>query len=136
MIKIDDDNTTIRITRGNATNSDYNNLAIKCTYYDDTSEEDKAYEFLPTDKLTFIVYNKKGYTKEEVLKVEYVLKDIGYTTSTTCPELPLSVIDTSKFPLSNKAITYWYTLTLNDDTTILGHDEDGAKKIIVYPNAD
>ena len=42
----------------------------------------------------------------------------------------------SRFPLTNKPVTYWYDLVLNETNTIIGYDEDGAKKIIVYPEAN
>ena len=35
--------------------------------------------------------------------------------------------------LTNKPIEYWYEIELNDEETIIGYDEDGAKKLILYP---
>lgn len=136
MIAIDTDLTTIHITRGDKTTGEFNRLCLKCTYYDAVEEEEVEYKFQPTDKISFVVYEKKGYTKCEILRKDFILEDIGYTEETTCPEIPLDEVDTKKFPLKNKATTYWYVITLNDTATILGHDEDGAKKIIVYPEAE
>ena len=136
MIKIDEDQTTIRITRGDVTTSEYNKLALKCTYYNLETGKEEDYVFQLDDKISFVVFEKKGYTKNEVLRKDYILKEIGYTEPTTTPEIMLEEIDTKKFPLTNKPITYWYVITLNDTATILGHDENGAKKIIVYPEAD
>lgn len=131
MIKIDDDLTTIRITRGDKTSSEYNKLVVYCPY-EDTGEYHK---FKPTDKLSIVVFEKKGYTKEEVMRKEYILKDLGYVAETDSVELILTEEDTKVFPKSNKPITYWYDVVLNDSTTIIGYDEDGAKKFIVYPEA-
>ena len=136
MIKIDEDQTTIRLTKGDITTNEYNKLALRCTYYDLTDEEEKDYLFQLTDKISFVVFAKKGYTKEEVLRKDYTGADIGYTEPTTCPELPLTELDTKAFPQTNKPQTYWYDVVLNDTATVIGYDEDGAKKLIVYPEAD
>ena len=91
------------------------------------------YKFNLTDKISFIVYQKKGYTKKEIFRLEYTLKDLGYTEPTDVVEIPLTEELTSKFPLLNKRATYWYDISINDTLTILGCDDEGAKKIIVYP---
>lgn len=137
MIKIDEeDRTTIMLTRGDSTDG-YNNKIAFCSPYYDSSTETIEYQYIqPTDKISFVVYDKKGYTKEEVLRKSYTLKQIGYETQTKYPELVLTSEDTKKFPLKNKATTYWYDIILNDNKTIVGYDEEGAKKIIVYPEAE
>lgn len=133
MIKIDEDQTTIRLTRGDATHSDYNRIAFYFPIWDAEAEEETKYEFQTTDKITFIVYETKGYTKRELLKIEKTLSELGYTAPTETPELQLTSEDTMVFPLENKKHTYNYEIILNDDTTILGSDDEGDKKIIVYP---
>lgn len=133
MTAIGDDRTTIYITRGDTTTGEFNRLAFILPIYNAETQEEELYEFKSTDKITFVAFSKKGYTKTEILRKEYILKDIGYTENTTTPEIPLEGIDTKKFPLTNKAATYWYDIVLNDDLTILGFDGDGSKKIIVYP---
>lgn len=136
MIKIGEDQTTIHLTRGDATGIKHNILAFKYPIYNFQTEEEEDYEFQPTDKISFICLKKKGYTEEEVLRKEYTLKEIGYTAPTTVVEIPLTAEDTKVFPLINKAQTFWYDLVLNDTTTILGFDDEGAKKIIVYPEGE
>lgn len=133
MIRIGEDKTTIYITRGDTTDGEYNKLAFCLPIYNAEKGEDEYYEFKPTDKITFVAFDKKGYTKHEILRKEYVLKDIGYVENTTSPEIPLTEEDTKAFPLKNKSTTYWYDIVLNDTMTILGFDHDGSKKIIVYP---
>lgn len=133
MIKIDEDLTTIRLTRGDATHEDYNQIAVVFPIWNFEDEEEEPYEFQLTDKLTFIVYEMKGYTKNEILKVEKTIAELGYVNPTTAPMIQLTSEDTSTFELTNKPQTYNYEIILNDDTTIIGSDEDGDKKIIVYP---
>ena len=137
MVNIDkDDLTTIHLTRGDVTTGEYNKLAFCATYIDLETEEEEEYEFQLNDKITFVAFEKKGYTKKEVLRKNYTIKELGYIKPTKYPELPLTDIDTKQFPLKDKKQTYWYDLVLNDTATILGMDEDGAKKIIVYPEAE
>lgn len=133
MIAIEE--TTIHLTRGDATQDKYNKLAFNFPIYNFGTKQEENYKFQPDDKITFVVVNKKGYTKEEILRKEYTLRDIGYTEETEIAELPLTEEETKAFPLSDKAQTFWYDLILNDDTTMLGFDNEGAKKIIIYPEA-
>lgn len=135
MIAVDEENT-IYLTRGDSTQRDFNNLAFQFPIYNMGTEQEELYEFKPDDKISFVVVTKKGYTKEEVLRKDYTLKEIGYTEPTTTPEIPLTSEDTKLFELTNKRKTYWYDIVLNDETTILGYDDEGAKKLIVYPEVE
>lgn len=136
MIAIGDDKETIYITRGDTPQDKYNKIAFKFPIYNVKTESEELYEFQLNDKISFVVFEKKGYTKKEIFRKDYKIKNIGYTESTTSPEIILTKEETKMFPLSNKKQTFWYDLVLNDTTTMLGYDEDGAKKIIVYPEAD
>jgi len=130
MIKIEDDNKTLHITRGDATHTDYNCLALQFPIYNVSTGETELYEFQVGDKLRLTFYDKKGYTKRELLSKEYTI-----TEATTTPVIELTSTDTKVFDLTNKRKTYWYDIVLNNDTTIIGVDTDGAAKIIVYPEA-
>ena len=130
---IGEDGKTLHLTRGDATQEEYNKLAFCYPIYNFATEETENYVFQPSDKITFTIYEKKGYPKVELLKKEYTLRDLGYTEGTEYPELILSEEDTKIFPLKNKKQTFWYDVALNDTTTIFGFDEEGAEKIIVYP---
>ena len=33
------------------------------------------------------------------------------------------------------SVTYWYEIELNGDTTLIGYDDEGAKKFVLYPEA-
>lgn len=133
MIKIDEDLTTIRLTRGDKTSSEYNRLVLYIPY---ENEEEQYYMFQLDDKITIAVFEKKGYTKEEIFRKDYIIKDLGYTSPTDTVDLLLTEEDTKKFPLENKPVVYWYDVVLNDSNTVIGYDEEGPKKIIVYPEAE
>jgi hypothetical protein len=130
MVAIED-NTIIHLTRGDITTGELNRLAFYLPVSD--GETETNYEFKPTDKISFVVFPKKGYTKNEIFRLDYTVEELGYTEPTTVVEIPLTEELTSKFPLLNKKATYWYEIALNETTTILGMDNEGAKKIIVYP---
>lgn len=131
MIAIEEN--TIHITRGDTPTGELNKLAFCLPIYNAKTKEDEYYEFKPEDKISFVAFDKKGYTKHEILRKDYLLSEIGYTENTTTPEIPLTEEDTKAFPLKNKAATYWYDIVLNDTLTVLGFDHEGSKKIIVYP---
>lgn len=137
MIKIDEeDKTTIMLTRGDSTDGYNNKIAFCVPYINEATQETDYLEVKPTDRISFVVYEKKGYTKKEIIRKNYTLRQIGYEQPTKYPELKLTSEDTKKFPYKSKAITYWYDIVLNDEKTVIGYDENGAKKIIVYPEAE
>lgn len=130
------DGNTIHITRGDTTMGKYNKLAFYFPVYNYETGEEEKYLFQLDDEITFVVFERKGYTRKEILAKKYTLKDLGYTEPTEIVEIPLTKEDTEVFELTNKAKTYWYDLVLNDEITMLGYDDESAKKIIVYPNFD
>lgn len=132
MIEAGEDEETIYITRGDEPT--FNELAF-CLPLSNDGEQEELYEFQLEDKISFVVKEKKGYTKKEILRIEKTLAEMGYTEPTKYPRIPLTAEDTKVFDLANKKTVYWYDLVLNDTVTILGYDENGAKKIIVYPEA-
>lgn len=136
MVSLDEDRTTIRVTRGDSTGSFNNKLCFCCPYYDEETKEEQYKIIGLNDVISLVVYDKKGYTKKEILRKDYTLRSLGYRSGSKFPELPLEEIDTKKFPLKNKPVTYWYNIVLNNKYTVVGHDEDGAKKIIVYPETE
>jgi hypothetical protein len=128
--------TTIHLTRGDSTHKNYNNLAFEYPIYNLATKQEEKYIFQLDDKISFVVMSKKGYTKEEIFRKEYTLRDIGYKQPSEVVELPLDEEETKLFPLSNKAQTYWYDLILNDNTTMLGFDNEGGKRLVVYPEVE
>jgi hypothetical protein len=136
MIRIGEDQETIYITRGDQPTKEFNRLAFYYPIYNFATEKEENYVFQLDDKITFAVVNKKGYTKEEIFKKDYTLRDLGYVEPTETVEIPITSEDTKEFPLLNKKATYWFDIILNDTTTILGYDDEGAKKIIVFPEVE
>ena len=136
MITVDKDGTTIRVTRGDATGIYNNKLAFVCPYIDMKTKKKKEMTIKLNDVISFVVYEKKGYTKKEILRKDYTLRQIGYRKETTTPELPLEELETKQFPLTNKPVTYWYDIVINNKYTVIGYDDKGPKKVVVYPEAD
>lgn len=135
MITIGEDNRTIYLTRGDKTGKFFK-LAFYFPIWNFKTQEEEKYTFKLTDKIAFVVKEKKGYTKTEVLRIEKTLAEMGEVEPTQYPEIQLTEEDTKAFDLLNKKKTYWYDIVLNDTTTILGYDEEGASKLVVYPEAD
>ena len=141
MIAIDpEDNRTIYLNRGDET-SEFFKLAFYFPIWNyETKQEDK-HLFQLDDKISFVVMQKKGYTKEEIFRVEKTIAEMGITGPTYYPEIQLTSEDTKKFDLLDKSATYWYDIILNDTTTILGFmpDDDGkveASRIVVLPESE
>ena len=135
MIAIGEDRRTIYLTKGDKT-SKFFRLAFYFPIWNFATQQEEKYTFQLTDKIAFVVKEKKGYTKTEVLRIEKTLAEMGEVEPTQYPELQLTEEDTKVFDSLNKKKTYWYDIVLNDTTTILGYDEEGASKLIVYPEAD
>jgi hypothetical protein len=136
MIAIDNETKSIFITRGDATQENYNKIGFTFPIYNFETELEENYKFQTTDKISFVIFEKKGYTKDELLRKEFTLAEIGFTEETEVAEIPLTSSDTKVFPLTDKAQTFWYDIILNDEITILGFDGDGGKRFVVYPEAE
>ena len=134
MIAIGEDKRTIHLTRGDKTR-EFFRLAFYFPIWNFKTQQEEKYTFQLTDKIAFVVKEKKGYTKTEVLRIEKTLAEMGEIEPTQYPEIQLSAEDTKAFDLLNKKKTYYYDIVLNDSTTILGMDMEGASKLIVYPEA-
>lgn len=135
MIAIGEDQRTIHLTRGDAT-SKFFRLAFYFPIWNFTTQQEEKYTFQLDDKIAFVVKEKKGYTKTEVLRIEKTLREMGEVEPTQYPEIQLTAEDTKVFDLLNKKKTYWFDLVLNDTTTMLGMDMEGASKLIVYPESE
>ena len=135
MIAIGDDRRTIYLTRGDET-SKFFRLAFYFPIWNYATKQEEKYTFQLTDKIAFIVKKKKGYTKTEVFRIEKTLAEMGEVEPTQYPEIQLTEAETKAFDLLNKKETYFYDIVLNDTTTILGYDEEGASKIVVFPEAE
>ena len=90
--------------------------------------ENEKYTFKDGDKIKFSIYEKRGMDKPPVLQKEF--KPAVGSTSVDI-DIPGSEMKIGE--MTNKPIEYWYEIELNDEETIIGYDEDGAKKLILYP---
>ena len=70
---------TIHLTRGDITTGEFNRLAFYLPIYNAATQKEENYGFKLTDKISFVVFNKKGYTKNEVFRIDYTIADLGYT---------------------------------------------------------
>lgn len=86
------------------------------------------YTFKPEDYILFKIYRKKELNKESVLS-----KKVIVDAETTEVEINLTSEETRIGELINKAEEYWYEIELNGEQTIIGYDENGPKKLLLYP---
>lgn len=113
MLKIETDGT-VSLNRG-----DKGTITV--------TANDGEYEFQPEDVITLRIFEKKGYNKEPLLE-----KSIEVSKIADEVDIILTEDDTLFCQETNKGITYWYSISLNEDV-IIGYDEDGAKQFIIYP---
>lgn len=114
MFRVDED-LAIHINRGDAGNIN-------------VTANDGSYEFQAGSKLKLRIYEKKGYDKEPVYETEVTIPE-----ATTQAVIPLIESSTEFCDELNKPKTYWYDVSLDEDITLIGYDEDGAKEFIIYP---
>lgn len=118
VIKQKIDGTTIKINRGDKLEF---SLSIQ-------TDEGTQYTFQQGDKVVFSIYNKNKMNDKAVL-----LKEVEATPNTTSLTISCTSEETKIGDLINKQIEYWYEIELNNEYTILGYDEEGAKKLILFP---
>ena len=114
MFKIEGD--TIHITRGNIATIEV--LAKK------------KFSFEAGDIIRLKVVNKNDYNTVKLVK------DVTVSSETTKVYIELTSEDTKIDGIINAPKTYWYEIELNPDTatqTLKGHDKEGAKEFILYP---
>ncbi len=123
MFGIEEDEDIMHLTRG-----DKAEFSVYYPIYVD--DEVKNYVFKSGDRLSFIVKEKKGYTKEEVFRKDFIISE-----ETPYPLITLTGEETKWGEIKNKKQVFWFDVVLNDDVTIMGFSEDGAAKIYLYPEA-
>lgn len=119
MIRIDTDDKTIHINRGDRG-------SFKVYVLDSKTRE--RYTFRAGSKVSFVVVENKGYTKHDVLRKEFYVPE-----DTEEVEITLVAEDTKIGNMIDKKVTFWYNVVVNDDLTIIGSDENGEKRLILYP---
>ena len=75
MIKIEGTNE-IHLTRGDAPTTEFNRLAVCLPILNVETGEEELYKFKLTDKLTFKVFEKKGYLKEELFIIDIMREEM------------------------------------------------------------
>ena len=111
-------NTTIEVNRGDELNL---NLSLKL----DSGED---YVFEQGDKVVFSLYEKGKMSDNAIL-----IKEVDATPEATSLETSLTSNETKIGEMINKPVEYWYEIELNDRYTVIGYDDKGAKKFILYP---
>lgn len=86
------------------------------------------YTFKVDDKIELRIY-KKNRLNEAPLKEKKVIVD----KETSSINIELTSEDTKIGDIANKATEYWYEIELNDEQTVVGFDEEGAKILMLYP---
>lgn len=109
-------NNQIEITRGD-----------KCTI----EFSIKDFEFGLGDVVYFRVYDRNKLNEEPVID-----KEIAVQESTEKVDIVLTSQDTKIGTMKNKPVEYWYEISLNDNQTVIGYDEDGPKLFILYPEGE
>lgn len=112
------DGTTILINRG-----DILNLSISLVY-----DDGSTYTFKNGDKLVFSLYNKGKMTDDAVLMKTVTASGGEESLIINCTNEETKLGD----PI-NKEKEYWYEIELNDEHTVIGYDEEGAKILMLYP---
>ena len=112
MIPLED--MTIEINRG-----DRKTIVLK----------NKSGTFKVGDKLKFSIVEKKNYNNVLFQKTYTVTRESKYMPIT------LSREDMKIGDIISKKLVCWYEIEYNGSQTIVGYDDDGAKELILYPEA-
>lgn len=121
MFKIE--NKEIHLTRGD----------IACIEVKALNTDGTKYTFQVDDVVRLNVVKKKDYSTV-VLQKDVIVKEAG-----TSVDINLTSKDTRIGDVINKPTEYYYEIELNPDTkpqTIIGHDVDGEKLFMLYPETE
>lgn len=112
------DGTTIKLNRGDVLNF---TLTL-------SSSSGDPYTFQDGDKVVFSVYNKNKMSDNAVLLKEFNVEGSQQSVEINCTKEETKIGD-----LTNKPVEYWYEIELNNEYTVIGYDDDGAKILMLYP---
>lgn len=111
MFKIDKDKT-IHLTRGDKATFKLTNLNSN---------------FLKDDKIKFTIV-EKNHNENVIFQKEYIIP-----VESREVYINLSNFETKIGDIINKPANYWYEIEYNDEQTLVGYDDSGAKMFILYP---
>ena len=120
MFRINSSTKQININRG-----DVGNIKVTATYEDGT-----AYTFQVNDVVRLGIFTSGNY--DDVI----LEKDVTVQSQTPYVIIPLTSANTTIGEIINNPVPYYYEIQLNPDTnphTLVGHDENGAKIFMLYP---
>lgn len=109
--------STIMVNRG-----DVLNLTLNLT------NGETPYTFQVGDKLVFSIYKPNQLSGDAIL-----LKEVSVLEASESVDITLTSDETKIGELINKPVDYWYEIELNDQYTVIGYDEDGAKIFKLFP---
>ncbi len=112
------DGTTIKLNRGDVLNL---TLTLK-------NSDGSTYSFKNGDKVVFSIYNKGKLSEDAVF-----LKEVDVTETLQALEINLTSEETKIGELINKPVEYWYEIELNNQYTVIGYDDTGAKIFMLFP---
>ncbi len=106
-------NKTFHVSRGD---SGTVNLKLKNT------------TFRPEDDVVFRIYEVQGLDSDPIIEVHASVEEESDTVN-----ISLNGEDTNFGDLGNEILDFWYEIAVNEDRTIIGFDESGAKIFKLYP---
>ena len=109
-------NNTIYCTRG-----DKGNIPITIPLDEENTE---FYKFQVGDKVRIGVYEE-----DKLDGCALILKEVEVTEISELVSISLTSDETRIGDIINEPVDYWFEIIFNDDTTILGYDEETGAKI-------
>lgn len=87
-------------------------------------------KFESGDTIKFSLCSNGDYT-DVIFQKKFIVTETSNFT-----EIKLTADETRiGNPIKDGFAVYWYEIELNDEVVLVGYDDDGAKKFILYPEA-
>ena len=123
MFIIDEDSTTIKMTRGQSGFITFEAL----------TPEGELYTFQKNDIIRFNI-TKEGRENMIVMSIDTIIEE-----DTNEASIFITSADSKIGPVINKPVNYWYDIELNPDSSLaqmlLGYDDNGPKIFRLYPES-
>lgn len=131
VVKHDKNDNVVYISEIHCNRGDKGSVSLKVPIkFDADDNPTEFYKFVNDDRVSLNV--KQDFSKSEFLMRKEVIVDETTETIT----FNLTKEDTSFGELIKKPTNYVYDIVLNDDQTLVGYDEFGARLFILYPESD